>query len=220
MLQGRSAGMLPEDLLELAGSPTRLKLIQLLSERPRSLAELAEGLKVTPQAVLKHLRALEERRVVRTLSLERPLGGLVRQLYALMLPIEVARDADADAISVHIHAYHGRPSAELLPKRAKASRQTLLKHLEELRDERRALARRLRAVREKEDRLFREGVELQRIEAKMIEEARCNPLEEVLLKAFLHPRAEDELGNIARHLKVSQEKIRRLLEQYGPVEAQ
>ena len=49
------------------GDETRLALVAKLSEgRPRSIAQLTEGTRLTRQAVTKHLRVLEGVRIVRS----------------------------------------------------------------------------------------------------------------------------------------------------------
>jgi len=49
------------------GDETRLSLIARLSKgRPRSIAQLTEGTRITRQAVTKHLRVLEGARIVRS----------------------------------------------------------------------------------------------------------------------------------------------------------
>jgi DNA-binding transcriptional ArsR family regulator len=48
------------------GDETRLRLVaQLCGGRPRSISQLAEGSKLTRQAITKHLRVLERARIVR-----------------------------------------------------------------------------------------------------------------------------------------------------------
>ena len=45
-------------LLEALSDPTRLQVVELLSEAPHRAGELAESLGVTPPAMSKHLRVL------------------------------------------------------------------------------------------------------------------------------------------------------------------
>jgi DNA-binding transcriptional ArsR family regulator len=60
--QGR-APVPPEDLLRLlrsAGDPTRLQILRLLAQRPRSTRELAGLIGLTEAAISKQLKALQE----------------------------------------------------------------------------------------------------------------------------------------------------------------
>ena len=45
---------------EALGDPSRLAIVQCLSERPRAVGELAEELPITRQAVSQHLRVLKD----------------------------------------------------------------------------------------------------------------------------------------------------------------
>jgi len=49
-----------ESALTLLSDPTRRLLFERLAERPRNVAELADGLSVSRPAVSQHLRALRE----------------------------------------------------------------------------------------------------------------------------------------------------------------
>src|SRR5437899_2489524 len=48
------------------GDPTRRAIVEMLSERPRSVSMLAAPLEITLTAVVQHLQILEECRLVRT----------------------------------------------------------------------------------------------------------------------------------------------------------
>ena len=49
-----------ETLLDLLGSPTRRRLLELLSERPHFVTEMSDLLEVGRKAVIDHLSALED----------------------------------------------------------------------------------------------------------------------------------------------------------------
>jgi DNA-binding transcriptional ArsR family regulator len=53
------------------GDPTRRAIVDMLSERPRSVSKLAEPFDLTLTAVMQHLRVLEESHLVRTEKLGR-----------------------------------------------------------------------------------------------------------------------------------------------------
>lgn len=55
----------PVPVFAALGDPTRLALVSRLGEgRPRSIAQLTEGLDLSRQGVTKHLRVLERARLV------------------------------------------------------------------------------------------------------------------------------------------------------------
>jgi DNA-binding transcriptional ArsR family regulator len=57
--------MSPERIFAALGDPTRLKLVELLSDgQPRSIQELSAGSPISRQAMTKHLHVLEQARLV------------------------------------------------------------------------------------------------------------------------------------------------------------
>jgi len=68
-------------LVEIIGSSTRLHLLELIAERPRSITELAKTLGVTQQAVMKHLAMLERNDIVQQLKIDS--RSKVRSVYAI-----------------------------------------------------------------------------------------------------------------------------------------
>jgi DNA-binding transcriptional ArsR family regulator len=57
--------MSPERIFAALGDPTRLRLVELLSDgQPRSIQELSAGSPISRQATSKHLRVLEQARLV------------------------------------------------------------------------------------------------------------------------------------------------------------
>ncbi len=52
------------DLFAALGDETRLRLVLRLREGPMSIAQLTTGAKITRQAITKHLRVLEQARLV------------------------------------------------------------------------------------------------------------------------------------------------------------
>ena len=70
-----------DQLLEIIGSETRLRLIELLCGRARSMNELASNLHVTQQAVMKHLAMLGRNGLVQQIKVGK--GSRVRKVYAL-----------------------------------------------------------------------------------------------------------------------------------------
>ncbi|MGH9876813.1 MAG: ArsR/SmtB family transcription factor [Nitrososphaerales archaeon] len=70
-----------DELLGIIGSGTRLRLLELLCVRARSLNELASSLGVTQQAILKHLRMLEHNGLIEQIKTGKE--SRVRKIYAL-----------------------------------------------------------------------------------------------------------------------------------------
>jgi len=70
-----------DQLLGIIGSGTRLRLLELLCSRARSLNELASNLGVTQQAVMKHVTMLERNGLVQQIKVGKK--SRVRKVYSL-----------------------------------------------------------------------------------------------------------------------------------------
>jgi len=70
-----------DQLLRIIGSGTRLRLLELLCARARSLNELASNLGVTQQAVMKHITMLERNGLVQQIKADKK--SRVRNVYVL-----------------------------------------------------------------------------------------------------------------------------------------
>lgn len=80
----------PAPVFAALGDKTRLSLVAKLSRgRPRSIAQLTEGTRLTRQAITKHLRVLEKVEIVRSVRAGReslfeldpaPIEGLKKYL--------------------------------------------------------------------------------------------------------------------------------------------
>lgn len=80
------------EALDIIGSPSRWRLLELLSEGDKSVADLAESLHISNQGVLKHLSVLIEAGLVREV---RPTGG--RKVgYALRNSVFLCKREDED----------------------------------------------------------------------------------------------------------------------------
>lgn len=63
-----------EELLEVLGNPTRLKILRLLSDGPKYLLELARELDLSEPAILKHLVILERYGLVSSFKRDSSIG--------------------------------------------------------------------------------------------------------------------------------------------------
>lgn len=76
-----------DQLLGIIGSGTRLRLLELLCIRTRSLNELASNLDVTQQAVMKHITMLENNGLVQQIKVGKK--SKVKKVYALSGPLSM-----------------------------------------------------------------------------------------------------------------------------------
>ncbi len=195
-----------ESIAEIIGSAPRLKTIQLLTQRPRAVRELSELLGLTTQAVLKHLKILEQAGIVSKVAVRLRLG-LVRGLYRLSAPISVRLVSGAGGFAVHLLlAREGKPKAGKLEKRK------LAEIFGKFEEERYFLERRLRSSAEREERAFRDLARILVEEDTLLKVSEIDPAEEALLRASLI--SEEELLKAARVMKIPPQEIRKILKPF------
>lgn len=140
----------------IASSRARLTIASLLSTRPRTLGELAEVTGMSVQGVLKHLKKLEEARLLRERKMKRGRYLKQRKLYFIDNP-KVADYSQRDVLV----ATMGRPRAIGEPgeKTADRSGESSLRELDGLAQDVLILRRRVRDLARRTARMVDEVVE-------------------------------------------------------------
>ncbi|MCX8191407.1 MAG: ArsR family transcriptional regulator [Nitrososphaerales archaeon] len=207
--------MSPEDFIEIMGSPLRLMILRLLAERPRSIGELSHHLNVTPQAIQKHLRILQRFDVISTIPIEKEEGSIIKKLYRSNLPIDIDLSSKDGILSISAHIVTDKYLKKLKRELPLQFEKNLLKTLQEIDYEKASIKRNLHALREKEFRLFNELIELEVMEDRVIEQAKCSIIEEAILKAYLKPDADKELPSLISHLGIDRSKVLNTLKRFG-----
>jgi predicted transcriptional regulator len=70
-----------DDILEVLENPTRRMILRELAREPRYSLQLAQMLNVSQQAIMKHLRVMEDREMVRVIIEKSDAGGPPRKCY-------------------------------------------------------------------------------------------------------------------------------------------
>ncbi len=195
-----------ESIFEIVGSGPRLRTIQSLSQRPRAVRELSELLGLTTQAVLKHLKVLEQAGIVSKVAV-RLRVGLIRGLYRLRVPISVRLVSGGAGFAVHLLL-----SEREQPKAGKLEKRNLAETLGRFEEERYFLERRLKSSAEREERAFRDLARILTEEDALLTVSEIDPVEEALLRASLI--SEDELLKTARVMKISPQETRKILQPF------
>jgi ArsR family transcriptional regulator len=71
------------ELLEILGSSTRAKILQLISQRPFYLSEISRTLNIGQQAVIRHMRKLEKSGLVRSYQQDARQSRIPRNYYVI-----------------------------------------------------------------------------------------------------------------------------------------
>lgn len=111
-------------LLSVLAEPTRMRILDLLLERPRAVGELVEALNdVSQPATSKHLKVLREAGLVhvhpdaqRRVYALAP-GGPLQQLDAWLEPYRRLWDGRLDALERHLDAHPELPTDTRRPRR-------------------------------------------------------------------------------------------------------
>ncbi|MEM4311841.1 MAG: winged helix-turn-helix domain-containing protein [Nitrososphaerales archaeon] len=193
--------------LSLLSSEVRVKLIQLLSKRPRTLAELSDELGVTVQAIMKHIAQLQKIGMVKEIEVE---SLLVRKAYKLIVPIWINFDKKEDLNLIQMaystKAYHQGEDDQ---------RRELYSLLLELEDYSKMALIKLSLLRKRQLRLLKELCEILGEEESILASNNISPLEEVVIKASLEPNYKEELIKISKAFKVNFEKIMDIINKYN-----
>jgi DNA-binding transcriptional ArsR family regulator len=116
------------DALSVVGSPSRWKLLELLEDGEKSVGELAEGLHISNQGVLKHLSVLMDAGLVREIRASE--GRKVS--YALRSSVFLFKHEDAGGELIVY--YRGRSKPGRLPPETRFRASRLLKRFKLLLD--------------------------------------------------------------------------------------
>jgi predicted transcriptional regulator len=162
-------------------STARVSIIGMLQVRPRCLSEMADQLKVTQQAVLKHLKMLEDLQIVRSSDLPEDSPTMVRRIYKL------AANAEFDIqLGEHLSTIHGFISMNTKHAISKGPASgVLVDLLNDIEDEKARVRRRLRTVMEREHRFIEDLFALENTTEEILEAANLHDLDRILVRAYL-----------------------------------
>jgi ArsR family transcriptional regulator len=76
------------EVLEIVGNKTRRRILELLSEEPQYISQIAKKLDVTQPAILKHLAVLEKNALIGSFWKKNPLGA-ARKYYRICDSVDI-----------------------------------------------------------------------------------------------------------------------------------
>lgn len=197
-------------ITQLVGSEVRMRIIEALASRERTLGELAALAGVTPQAVLKHLALLEKGRLVDEVEFSE---GLVRKAYRLSAVVDVDVGSKRGMKSLHVLIGLRDKS----PGRSEGNKDTLQNHLLRLQEERRIVRRKMKSLREREARLFEEICYLLADEEEILKNAGCSFMEALVLRTYVRAGGEEEAMSLAKTLKIQPIRFQTMLRLLGKI---
>jgi predicted transcriptional regulator len=92
-----------EQLFQIIGTYNRFKIIEMLCKKTLSMGELAKGLNISVPAILKHLVALQEMKIVSYRNIRESEQGRPKKIYYLTQKIitKVILDDEIQAIELY-----------------------------------------------------------------------------------------------------------------------
>ncbi len=100
-----------DELLTAVGNSTRREILRHLSKEPHYPLQLSKKLNVSQQAVMKHLKTLEDIGLVRSEDRPSP-SGPPRRYYALTKRLSVRIDIGPESFSSSLHSIAETPSVD------------------------------------------------------------------------------------------------------------
>jgi len=198
------------DVLEVFSSPIRLKIIQLLSLRPRSIPELTAKLNITTQAILKHLRTLEKHKIIRVSNNVRYKFLGIKQIITLNTAVETKLETDRGIKWFEI--IMGEPTGVLLDNNK--SKRRALKNIEDIEEEKYSLKRRIRSIKIMERNLIRRLFELEALKKDMLEKKGFDGFDELLLNIILSFSKEKAIDDTSNAFKCKKEELIRVIDSF------
>jgi len=195
------------NIVKVACSPTRLKILGLLASRPHTMQELASLLEVTPQAVMKHLKVLERYGLVKSVELEK--FGKQMVCLAKFVDAYLYSDRSLDAISIYVAktSQSDEPVFEFEVK-------NFVETLREVDDEIYLLKRRLRDLKNKEHRLYKRLIELHNLKQSILSKRGLTTLDNLVLGILESKAPQKTAEEVAKALNCSSEEIFELMEKF------
>ncbi|MEM4200143.1 MAG: ArsR family transcriptional regulator [Nitrososphaerales archaeon] len=195
------------DIIKVACSPTRLKILGILASRPHTMQELASLLSVTPQAVIKHLKVLEKYGLVKTVELEE----FGKQMIFLAKYVDVNLYSDRSLDSFCINAAKSTVIADISYE---FEGKKFAEALQEVDDEIYSLKRRLKALKTKEHRIHRKLVELNAVKQALFSKHSLTDTDLLITHILEGKDPQKTVEDVAKVLGSSKEHFIKLIEKF------
>jgi len=196
-----------DQLASIIGSTTKVAILQMLQRRPRCLSEMAEQLNVSEQAVLKHLRMLEDMKIVKSSDLPETCPTMVRRIYQLVANVEFDI-----RLGEHLSMFHAFVALKVgRTNSSNPALAMLVDKLNDIEDEKARVRRRLRTAMERELRLVEDLFELERATEELLEAAQLDDFDRILVKGYLESGLQGS-DQVSKSFKVDPSVARRRLE--------
>lgn len=192
-----------DELLSVIENPIRRRILEALAREPHYPLQLSKELGISQQAVMKHLRVLEQYNLVRSYQEKSDLGGPRRKQFYPALNFTIVVDVGPNLFSAEL--YSRETPGEQLHQGELSERVNIEERVIELR-------RRVASIDERLDELHRQREELLQEKDSVLDEAGrlTERLDNYQLRRILYEfisRPELDLQAIARELRVRDDMV-------------
>lgn len=192
-----------DELLSVIENPARRRILEALAREPHYPLQLSRELGMSQQAVMKHLKVLEQYDLVRSYREKSDLGGPQRKQFYPKLNFTIVVDAGPNMFT-----------AELYSRESREEREPIGEEMEEanIREAMMDLRKRVAAIDERLEELHRQREELILEKESILHEAGrlADRLDDYHLRRILYEfisRPRLDLAGIARALEVRDEAV-------------
>lgn len=187
-----------DQLTSVMGSTARVSILEMLKLRPRCLSEMAAQLNVTQQAVIKHLKMLEDLQIVKSSDLPEDSPTMVRRIYKLTTNVKYDIQ-----LGERVSAIHGFVDMSAARSDSKAPTSgVLVDQLNDIEDEKARVRRRLRTVMERELRLVEDLFALENATEETFKAAKLDELDGILVRAYMEDGLQGS-DQVSKSLKLN-----------------
>ena len=202
-------------LLSVIENPTRRRILEALVREPHYPLQLSRELGMSQQIIMKHLKVLEDRRMVRSYPEESDQGGPMRKRYVPISGFTIIVDVGSGLFSVESSRREMEEEPDHLRARAEGEEGFL-----DLAERVRALRRELSVLDGQMDKLRKKREEFIDRKEKLLDEAvhlvESAPLDynqrHVVFEYIQHPDIKP--GQLADYLGLRDDVVREILRPY------
>ena len=153
-----------DDILEVLENPTRRMILRELAREPRYSLQLAQMLNVSQQAIMKHLRAMEDKEMVTVIVEKSDAGGPPRKCYVASKRFSVTIDMGPGLFEEFVREFgefaDGEATGRLSASEPLAQLSDAISELERINGEMSALDERRTMLVQEKERSMRNAYEL------------------------------------------------------------
>ncbi|NLI74528.1 MAG: helix-turn-helix domain-containing protein [Euryarchaeota archaeon] len=199
-----------DELLSIIENPARRRILEALAREPHYPLQLSRELGISQQAVMKHLKVLEQYKLVRSYHEKSDLGGPRRRQFYPALNFTIVVDASPNMFTTEVH--YREENRVFIPKNREIEDLSTNNRILELRRE-------IAGIEEKLDDLYRQREALILDKESVLEEARslAENLDDYQLRRILYEfisRPELDLKGIAKALDMRDEVVANALDEW------